>query len=182
MKGVRPHKGGIEMRYCISGVRRSKFFNKPPTEENLREVAEQRERIVSLAKDGISVHCKTWHGAKIIDLEASFAKLFQSARKRPNYHLTEDDEKYLVDRCAGACELTGTPFSAERYGAHKAPFAPSIDRIDSSKGYTRENCRIISVAANFAMNEWGEEVLRKLAIDYVKNTALKSFGGAFDGN
>lgn len=43
------------------------------------------------------------------------------------------------------------------------PYAPSIDRKDSTKGYTRENCRIVCAAANFAMNTWGDEVLSVMA-------------------
>lgn len=39
----------------------------------------------------------------------------------------------------GVCELTGLPFSMDRDN----PFTPSVDRIDTSKGYTEDNCRLI---------------------------------------
>lgn len=52
------------------------------------------------------------------------------------------------------------------------PFMPSIDRTNSAKGYTAGNCRLVCVAANFAMNEWGQGVLHKLAVAYVKHHNL----------
>lgn len=70
-----------------------------------------------------------------------------------------------------------------RHGAYyrvvskgRRPLAPSIDRIDSSLGYTRQNCRIVCAAVNYAMNVWGEDVLwrlfkRRPLLD-VSNTAI----------
>lgn len=42
------------------------------------------------------------------------------------------------------------------------PFAPSLDRIDSSKGYTLSNTRLVCVASNFCMNQWGDGVIHEL--------------------
>jgi hypothetical protein len=49
------------------------------------------------------------------------------------------------------------------------PFAPSVDRRLSSGGYTEDNVRLVCVAVNFAMGQWGEDVflhLAKAATDY----------------
>jgi hypothetical protein len=48
------------------------------------------------------------------------------------------------------------------------PFSPSIDRIDTVGGYTTDNVRLVCVAANFALNQWGDDVLRRLAHGVVK--------------
>ena len=45
----------------------------------------------------------------------------------------------------------------------KCPFAPSIDRILSSGGYTRHNARLVCAAVNFGMGQWGEELFLTLA-------------------
>jgi len=70
------------------------------------------------------------------------------------------------------CELSGLPFRPEYDGVHdRNPFAPSVDRIDSSKGYTPENSRLIFSCLNMGLGQWGLDevapiwaaVLEKLA-------------------
>ena len=40
----------------------------------------------------------------------------------------------------------------------KHPFAPSLDRISSQGGYTADNVRLVCIAVNFGMGQWGEEL------------------------
>lgn len=45
------------------------------------------------------------------------------------------------------CALTGIPFEFEREAAAaRRPFAASIDRKDSSVGYSVDNCRLVCVS------------------------------------
>jgi hypothetical protein len=71
----------------------------------------------------------------------------------------------LWHRCGGRCAITGLPFSEKKVGGGQAKraFAPSLDRIDPEGPYARENCRLVMVAVNFAMNAWGLEVYLGLA-------------------
>lgn len=84
------------------------------------------------------------------------------------FDLTEDDVAQMVQQSRGRCAVTGIAMSIER-GAlpigrkMRRPWAPSIDRIQSSDGYSRENCRIVCCAANYAMSQWGEAVLIEMA-------------------
>lgn len=64
---------------------------------------------------------------------------------------------------AGVCELTGMPFEFYSDSNEQNPYAPSIDRIDSSKGYTPENCRVILWAVNTALCHWGLEIFLPIA-------------------
>lgn len=59
------------------------------------------------------------------------------------------------------CAITRTPFSMTKIGGAR-PYAPSIDRIDCSLGYSAKNCRIVCVATNLAINRWGDGVLHTL--------------------
>ena len=60
----------------------------------------------------------------------------------------------------GVCELNGIPFDFHSSIKFKAnPFAPSIDRIDSHKGYTENNCRVILWALNSAIGEFGLDTM-----------------------
>ncbi len=78
---------------------------------------------------------------------------------------TEDDFAALWLQWGGRCAITRLPFSEEKVGAGRAKraFAPSLDRIDPQGPYSRENCRLVMVAVNFAINAWGTEVYLRLA-------------------
>ncbi len=57
------------------------------------------------------------------------------------------------------CRLTGIEFDMTRGGSFRAnPYAPSIDRIDNSRGYTADNIQIICHIVNVAKNEYPTDV------------------------
>jgi hypothetical protein len=71
----------------------------------------------------------------------------------------------------GSCVLTGLPFSFEfnkEFKRQFMPFSPSLDRIDSSKGYTKENTRLVCTAINIAMNHYGEKTFAEVATAYLQ--------------
>lgn len=75
------------------------------------------------------------------------------------------------------CPLSGIPFSTIKPSTNdqlgiRDPWAPSIDRIDNRQGYTRDNIRVVCVAANMAMNSWGFDTLLRLAKGVVRNASL----------
>ena len=80
----------------------------------------------------------------------------------------------------GRCAVSGVLFSDEchPHAFVKTPFAPSIDRIDSTGGYVRDNVRLVCMIANFAMGQWGHNVLRRLAHGVVE-TERKAERGWF---
>lgn len=96
----------------------------------------------------------------------------RSKRRGAEFHLTAADLEGLIARANGRCELTGIPFStAKRQDWDKAPFAPSLDRIDNSRPYALHNVRIVCHAVNVGINEWGESVFRQIAAALVNKTA-----------
>lgn len=69
------------------------------------------------------------------------------------------------------CEVTKISFDYKFYGKFSSnPFRPSIDRIDSKKGYIENNIRLVCVSVNFAINEFGEEVLKEICSAYLSKT------------
>lgn len=74
-----------------------------------------------------------------------------------------DLDAMLVDT-GWRCAVSGIPFDPPG----KGPFAPSVDRIDASRGYQSGNVRVVCNIVNYAMNEWGEAALWKL-IDLAEN-------------
>lgn len=78
----------------------------------------------------------------------------RSRRAKRPYGLSTE---WIAQRIrAGKCELTGVPFVLER----NSPYMPSIDRIDSSKCYTPDNCRVILLILNLAKRDWPEDVFQ----------------------
>ena len=99
-------------------------------------------------------------------VRAALSRARQRARRDDiKFDLTTEDLHVLWEACEGRCAVSGLPFSLDTFSDAlvKLPFAPSIDRINSSKGYTLKNTRLVCTAANFAMNQWGVEVLRRLS-------------------
>lgn len=62
------------------------------------------------------------------------------------------------------CEATGIDLTLERQdNVSHTPFRPSIDRIDNGKGYTKDNCRIVSVIYNKAKSDYRDSDVVKMA-------------------
>lgn len=87
-------------------------------------------------------------------------------RARNSSHtFTLEDLKVLWVECGGRCSVSQLPFSLVVVGDGQAkrPFAPSLDRKDRHQPYTRNNVRLVTSVANFAMNAWGLDPVLVLA-------------------
>ncbi len=73
--------------------------------------------------------------------------------------ITIEDLKIQWEKQKGICPYTGweleNPPTTYRGGLSK-PNRASVDRIDSSKPYVRENIQFICLMAQFAKNRWSE--------------------------
>lgn len=56
----------------------------------------------------------------------------------------------------GMCELTKIPFNMK---AIRSWDSPSLDRIKPENGYVLENVRVVCLAINCALGNWGQDVL-----------------------
>lgn len=81
----------------------------------------------------------------------------RAAERKIPFDLANEWVQFQLD--LGVCELSGMKFEFALSGGRPHPFAPSLDRIDNSKGYTKGNCRIILWCLNLALNTWGEDVM-----------------------
>jgi hypothetical protein len=62
------------------------------------------------------------------------------------------------------CAVSGIPFAKRFAGMGKRdPWAPSLDRIENRHGYSLENVRVVCLAANIAMSDWGFDALFRLS-------------------
>ena len=78
---------------------------------------------------------------------------YRASRLNLPFDLDAASIAYLIEHTV--CPYTLQPFVLVR---GRSPWAPSIDRIDNSKGYTQDNCSVVSFWWNIAKNKWPEEI------------------------
>jgi hypothetical protein len=78
----------------------------------------------------------------------------------------------------GICELTGLPFDfSPSKNTHFNRYAPSLDRIDSGKGYTKDNVRVDLSSVNIALGQYSDEEMLPILeamVTGIKNAKEKS--------
>ncbi len=76
------------------------------------------------------------------------------------HNLDADHGEHLFQQQGGLCAISGLHFSLAEFAGVlvKHPFAPSLDRVSSQGGYTADNVRLVCIAVNFGMGQWGEEL------------------------
>jgi hypothetical protein len=93
-----------------------------------------------------------------------------SSERNIDFNLSREFVERLMAQ--KTCSLTKIPFDYTLLGNNRSnPFRPSIDRIDNSIGYVEDNVRIVCVAVNFCLNEFGEEVFKNICESYLRNKA-----------
>jgi hypothetical protein len=99
---------------------------------------------------------KNWHIRAIPDI-----------KKRKNRGIFDIDSQFLLEtfnKQNGKCYWFGVDLVTD--SGKKHPFQPSVDRLDNSKGYEKNNVVISSLIANFSRNNFDED-LWKDAIDKI---------------
>lgn len=117
-------------------------------------------------------------------LELFYRQLYSRCKRNAHsryidFELSEEDVVKLFNRSRGLCEFSKAPFNLDMHGSHgRKPFAPSIDRINNSEGYSLKNCRLICVFLNYAFSTWGElplqTVLRYMKEHYIAEMIHRS--------
>lgn len=103
--------------------------------------------------------------------------LLEAARgraKKNNLQINIDLD-YLLDlyeQQKGKCKLTNIDFNFEKKEKtkHFNPFSPSIDKIDSNGGYTKDNVRLVCTIVNLALNTFGEGDFKIMCEAYINNS------------
>lgn len=102
----------------------------------------------------------------VLTIKGRATRLYGSAKNRAKnkgweFNITPEFiyEKLLPLKC----EVTNLDLSLEKELIYKAnALAPSLDRIDSSKGYTLDNVQVVCWWYNAMKQDWSEEVIKNL--------------------
>jgi hypothetical protein len=99
----------------------------------------------------------------------------RSAAKCLAFDLTADWVLEQVEAQEFKCCLTSIPFyMATDSKSFRHPFAPSIDRIDPSKGYTKANVRVVVFAINVMLMDWGQDVFERVVSGFRYTKGIKN--------
>ena len=139
------------------------------------------QRAVAMVRnDALPKVVKRLRAAKGTDYKKTLTKYlrkcFTTAQSRARQFdfecsITFDQIIGIAEKFNWRCQLTGLPFELAPVSNGKyMPFAPSIDRIDSQGGYCIGNVRIICLAMNYSLNEWGESVFATIAKNYLNHS------------
>lgn len=89
---------------------------------------------------------------------------------------TVDIEFILEKLKFGKCEVTGIVFDYDnKFNTCKNPLSPSIDRIDSTKGYSKDNVRIVLWQYNLMRGELTDDQLFDIFGEYFKSKVLDDY-------
>lgn len=100
-----------------------------------------RDRLLEKARQWKDERHSLYPWERLIDSARGRAK-----QKKIDFDLTNE---WGCSIWTGKCAISGIDFKIETgTGAGPKIFSPSIDRIDSTKGYTQANCRFVLMAVN----------------------------------
>jgi len=109
----------------------------------------------------LDLYCATQRDKELNSLEGRALLLRNRCKQRAKLygHTFNLTKQLIIDKLkAGVCEATGIQldFSTMDYN----PYSPSIDRIDSKKGYTDDNIQVTCLIYNFCKNKFTEEQVK----------------------
>jgi hypothetical protein len=94
--------------------------------------------------------------------------------KGREFSITTEDVIRLWESQEGKCCLTDVDFQLTQEPRKPHKDGPSLDRIDSTKGYTPSNIRLVTYQVNTALSSFGEDELVKMAVALINNRSTNN--------
>jgi len=95
----------------------------------------------------------------------------RSGSKKRGLEFAISHEDVLAGILTGCCARTGIKFVMDE---PKSPWRPSIDRIDNSKGYRKDNIQIVAWVYNCAKYTYSDDVVLEMSRSLVKRNESHS--------
>jgi len=103
-----------------------------------------------------------------------FQVILRSAKSRSSSNLTEKYLLELFEKQQGKCYWFNVPMSLDRIKGFKNPHLVTIDRLDNSKGYTKDNIVLACLTANLGRGntpvEIWEQFVNQLKLNATRET------------
>ena len=117
---------------------------------------------------------------RLKDEFSQFRYVMRSVKRRVNKGETDLTLEFLRDiwkRQQGICPLTGwsisLPEGSSKPGNNSSIYRASLDRIDSSKGYIKDNVRFIAIIANYCKHSFSDDEVKLFCKAVVENNNLE---------
>jgi hypothetical protein len=151
---------------CVLAVGRKRYAEEPGRKEAHRaKMAAQRE-------DPIFVEDARLRCQRFYESVGGRAKtLFKSAQRRvENKEAFDITADWIEERIRkGFCEVTGIAFDFKQHPVYsKNPYSPSIDRIDSTKDYCKENVRFVIWQVNMMRGETSDDEMLEICYKFIE--------------
>lgn len=144
-------------RQSEKGKNTRKEYDQSPNGKKARERYLQSSKGKDAQKRGRKNYLQTLDGRLVYLLERAKNR---ANKKNILFDLgTDNGFDWLLEQWNiqnGVCQLTKLKFDLITENKIYNPLSPSIDRIDSSAGYTKNNTRLISLCVNSGCSNWGE--------------------------
>ncbi len=136
-----------------------KEYNAEWAKRNPDKVREIQRRYHKAHPDKSRERTASWRRKNLARALHSRAKKSAIASKLGCDITREDVTRMLAPM---TCSATGLPLNLDWSGpGRRNPWAPSLDRIDPSKGYLQGNVRIVCVIFNLAKGDWMDDVVTR---------------------
>lgn len=139
----------------------------------------QRLRRIKM-QDMVNASDRIYRGRYHKSVDGYASKLLSGARGRSKKKRLEcnlDSEWVRSKLSFLKCEVTGFDLTIENGGKYKThPLQPTLDRIDSSKGYTKENVQVVCWWYNAMKQDWTDEMMVNLIKQYASNIRTREEG------
>lgn len=147
---------------CKSSL--SKSYPKPSKElvkeRNQKNYAKHKEKRIAATRD--------WLSSANGRAKAMFSNIRLRASERGlDYSIGVQDILDLFEKQEMKCALSGIPFCMD-FTKPKA-YGPSIDRIDCTKGYHKDNIRLVLFAVNVGLSNFGTDVYTEICRSVANN-------------
>lgn len=120
-------------------------------------------------KHGLSYRKRKADPSKFGQMEHTALKT-RAKGKELAFDLTPEYIQKKFDDCKGLCAITKLPFSME-IGTKKKrnPFRPSVDRINSKRGYVKGNIQIVLTIVNTMKMDYTDDILHPVVKAWASN-------------
>ena len=104
---------------------------------------------------------------RMIDSRRRLNTLYNGTKRRARdndieFDLLREWMHKAFEEQEGNCNVLGIPLSFKYEKGVKNILGPSVDRIDSNKGYTKDNCQIVCMFVNLGFNNAPQHIREEL--------------------